>query len=182
MLIYNGNLLIGLSSVCANNSILAWGKANGFIELGVNDLSRINKCVSVFIVRNPDIRMADQLYTYIEKYAELQHTTLQDQWNRRETLLVDMLSDHKEIKDWFSMEPVTFVKQSAILDKYKSIEWDILKLENFNTLADKYELPELSAGITRMSFIDKIKRFLDSYSQEKKMLYGEDYALYDSAG
>ena len=183
MLIYNGKLLIGFSPICATRSILAWGEANGFVELGDNDLAKIDKCVSVFVVRNTDSRMADQVYAYIEKYAELQHTTLQDQWNRREDLLSEILSDPNELKDWFSIEPVSFVKQQTILDKYKTIDWDFIRLENFDALAQKYELSNLKGMTARsMTFVDKIKLYFNNYQTEKQMLYSEDYELYNSAG
>ena len=53
MVIWNGKHPIGTSPKCARRSIINWGEANGFVQLGDADVKNIEGADAIYPVRNP---------------------------------------------------------------------------------------------------------------------------------
>lgn len=177
MVIWNGKHLIGTSPKCARRSIISWGEANGFVQLGDADVKKIDECTAIYLVRNPNGRLPKQIQTVTKRLATAIGKEPMDQWQDTEELLRETILD--EPKDFYSIDPVHLQKQTAASERYKNIDWQFIKLDNFSTWAtdNGYEEFELYPENADPALIALINFFIEECSVED--LYKEDFELYN---
>ena len=93
MVIWNGKHLIGTSPKCARRSIISWGEANGFVQLGDADVKKIEEATAIYLVRNPNGRLPKQIQTVTKRFAAAQGKEPMAQWQYTEELLRETLED-----------------------------------------------------------------------------------------
>ena len=178
MVIWNGKHLIGTSPKCARRSIVSWGEANGFVQLGDADVKKIENSTAIYLVRNPNGRLPKQIQTVTKRFAAAQGKEPMAQWPDTEELLRETLED--DPKDWYNIDPVNLQKQTAASERYKNIVWQFVSLDDFSDWAidNSYEGFELFAENADPALIALINFFIEECNVEK--LYKEDFELYDT--
>ena len=178
MVIWNGKHLIGTSPKCARRSIVSWGEANGFVQLGDADVKKIEEATAIYLVRNPNGRLPKQIQTVTKRFASAQNKEPMAQWQYTEELLRETLED--DPKDWHNIDPVHLQRQTSASERYKNINWQFVKLDDFNTWATNngYESFELFPENADPALIALINFFIEECDVED--LYKEDFALYES--
>ena len=174
MVIWNGKHLIGTSPKCARRSIVSWGEANGFVQLGDADVKKIEDATAIYFVRNPNGRLPKQIQTVTKRFAAAQGKEPMTQWPDTEELLRETL------EDWYNIDPVNLQKQTAASERYKNIVWQFVKLDNFSEWAtdNGYESFELYPENADPALIALINFFIEECKVED--LYKEDFELYQS--
>lgn len=178
MVIWNGKHLIGTSPKCARRSIVAWGEANGFVQLGDADVKKIEESTAIYLVRNPNGRLPKQIQTVTKRFASAVGKEPMTQWQDTEELLRETIED--EPKDWYNIDPVNLQKQSSASERYKNIDWTFVKLDDFSNWVTNngYEGFELFAENADPELIALINFFIEECEVEN--LYKEDFTLYRS--
>tara|TARA_B100001057_G_scaffold305326_1_gene305453 strand:- start:504 stop:1043 length:540 start_codon:yes stop_codon:yes gene_type:complete len=177
MVIWNGTHLIGTSPKCARRSIINWGEANGFVQLGDADVKKINESKAIYLVRNPNGRLPKQIQTVTKRFSTAHGKEPMAEWNDTEELMLETLQD--EPKDWYSINPVYLQTQTAASERYKNINWKFIKLDNFSkwALENGYKEFELFPENADPELIALITLFLEESGVES--LYKEDFDLYE---
>jgi len=178
MVIWNGKHLIGTSPKCARRSIESWGEENGFVRLGDADVKRIEDCTAIYLVRNPYGRLPKQIHTVTKRFASAQSKETMAQWDDTEELLRETLED--DPKDWYNVDPVHLSTQISASNRYKNINWQFAKLDDFSTWTtdNGYESFELYPENADPALIALINFFIEECKVED--LYKEDFELYQS--
>jgi len=176
MVIWNGKHLIGTSPKCARRSIVNWGEANGFAQLGDADVKKIQEVDAVYLIRNPNGRLPKQIQTVTKRFATAHGKEPIAEWINTEELMVETLED--EPKDWYNINPVYLQTQVSASQRYKNINWKFVKLDDFSDWATKngYEKFELYPENADPELIGLITLFLEESGVES--LYKEDFDLY----
>ena len=176
MVIWNGKHLIGTSPKCARRSILNWGEANGFAQLGDADVKKIQEVDAVYLIRNPNGRLPKQIQTVTKRFATAHGKEPIAEWINTEELMVETLED--EPKDWYNINPVYLQTQVSSSQRYKNINWKFVKLDDFSDWATKngYKNFELYPENADPELIGLITLFLEESGVES--LYKEDFDLY----
>ena len=180
MILFNGDLIFGFDNHTARECLLAWGKENNFFQLGDSDVTMDSDSASTFIVMDPDERIVNQIYDCVNKQAVLQNKTFSAQWAVSKDLYTEILSDKENSKDWFSIDPAGFASQSSTLNRYKTINWKYVKLEEFNNLVVQYSLSNFTINDVTRTERDKIVYFVASNLDILSELYYNDYTLYNT--
>ena len=177
MVIWNGKHLIGTSPKCARRSILNWGEANGFAQLGDADVKKIQEVNAIYLVRNPNGRLPKQVQTVTKRFATAHGKEPIAEWINTEELMAETLED--EPKDWYNINPVYLQTQVSASQRYKNINWKFVKLDDFSDWATKngYEKFELYPENADPELIGLITLFLEESGVES--LYKEDFDLYE---
>jgi len=178
MVIWNGKHLIGTSPKCARRSIISWGEANGFVQIGDADVKKLDDFVAIYLVRNPNGRLPKQIQTVIKRFATATGKELMDQWKHTEELLRETLQD--DPKDWFNIDPVNLQTQTSGSERYKNINWQFVKLDNFNkwAISNDYDKFNLFPENADPALIALISFFIQECNVED--LYQQDYQLYEN--
>jgi hypothetical protein len=179
MVIWNGKHLIGTSPKCARRSIVSWGEANGFVQLGDADVKKIEDYTGIYLVRNPNGRLPKQIQTVTKRFAAAAGKEPMTEWQYTEELMRETLDE--EPKDWYNIDPVHLQKQTAASKRYKNINWKFIKLDDFSTwanLENGYETFELYPENADPALIALINFFIEECDIED--LYKEDFELYQS--
>ena len=177
MVIWNGTHLIGTSPKCARRSIINWGEANGFVQLGDADVKKIENADAIYLVRNPNGRLPKQIQTVTKRFATAHGKDPLSEWNDTEELMSETLDD--EPKDWYNINPVHLQTQTSASERYKNINWKFIKLDDFSNWAVKngYEKFELYPENADPELIALITLFIEESGVES--LYKEDFDLYE---
>ena len=177
MVIWNGTHLIGTSPKCARRSIINWGEANGFVQLGDADVKNIQNADAIYLVRNPNGRLPKQIQTVTKRFATAHGKEPLSEWNDTEELMTETLED--EPKDWYNINPVHLQTQTSASERYKNINWTFIKLDDFSNWAVKngYEKFELYPENADPELIALITLFIEESGVES--LYKEDFDLYE---
>lgn len=177
MVIWNGKHLIGTSPKCARRSIIAWGEANGFVQLGDADVKNIQDATAIYLVRNPNGRLPKQIQTVTKRLATAVGKEPMDQWDNTESLFRETLEE--DPKDWYNIDPVHLQKQISASERYKNITWKFIKLDDFSVWAveNGYQPFELFAENADPNLIAMINFFIEESGVEE--LYADDFELYN---
>ena len=176
MVIWNGKHLIGAAPKAARRSILSWGEANGFVQIGDADVKKLQEFTPIYVVREPGDRLQKQIHTFVNRFAKIQGKTFAEQWPMSRELLAETLEE--DPKEWFTIDPVHFSKQTSASEKYKNVKWNFVKLDDFDTWAtgqnyNDFVLHPESAGTNNLQSINK---FIADTNCEQQ--YAEDFELY----
>ena len=177
MVIWNGKHLIGTSPKCARRSIVSWGEANGFVQLGDADVKNIQDATAIYLVRNPNGRLPKQIQTVTKRLAIAVGKEPMDQWDNTESLFKETLEE--DPKDWYNIDPVHLQKQINASERYKNITWKFIKLDDFSAWAveNGYQPFELFAENADPNLIAMINFFIEESGVEE--LYADDFELYN---
>jgi len=177
MVIWNGKHLIGTSPKCARRSIVAWGEANGFVQLGDADVKKVEDVTAIYLVRNPNGRLPKQIQTVTKRLAVAVGKEPMEQWDNTESLFRETLEE--DPRDWYNIDPVHLQKQTSASERYKNITWRFVKLDDFSAWAvdNGYDSFELFAENADPNLIAMINFFIEESGVES--LYSDDFDLYN---
>ena len=177
MLIYNPkeHIAISFSPRVASTSIRNYARKNGWIEYMPNDIERLKINKAYFIVRDPIERFHSQVQQYIKRWADAKHHEYHIHWHKT---LPELKKHINSTFTWYNIDQTHFKKQNDVKNQYPTLDFELIKLESIWRV-----LPKMSNrdNISNEWILEQCKMFTEEHLKQVKLLYKEDFELYNKA-
>jgi len=177
MIIYNPkeHIAISFSPRVASTSIRNYARKNGWIEYMPNDVSRLKIEKAFFIVRDPIERFHSQVQQYIKRWADAKNHEYHIHWHKT---LPELKKHIDSTFTWYNIDSTHFKKQNDIKNQYPTLDFELVKLENIWRVLPKMLNHD---NIANEWILEQCKMFTEEHLNQVKLLYKEDFELYNKA-